>query len=698
MDDMSYKYAVINDRPVAYYQLSLKPTYSTMIQSFVDYDSLVNQIDFYNSEFPVTTHSDEINGYSTIQSGPSNTISNNIVPIVSRRNDDVSVNSCKVTNLSEITVQNNYNFFKKFYESQTIGIEFWVLLKKSSKEKITFFKSVNENDGNVTICEIYAIADMIYFSINGKVYNKTDELYSDISYTTKKQIFSWDQKLNIFASYKEKVIKLYVNSLSDEQVTMDNNFIFSYESSHPFTIGPAPTDNNFIISDLALYNRPLYSNDIQKHLDWADKDSDPSYSVKHGSGYNFNIKNQKGMFAFQKTLSLKSEYDIGFYSGLISSSTGLTIPQNVLGGEGYGSWIYEFPISNYVNYAGIDISWDTAAIQEKIANTRKVIVSASFDDGASFYKIENNKSVPFFLSTISSIDTAKLKIKVEIYSPDVSLSIQPRLDNLSIGIYNNIEILADSGGFSLLPYGNSTYMIKKSENEFLSRFKNFGISFASQDTVEYNIPDGGPTYFNLLHAVQNYEGYYVTSNSYQSNDIPVTSYGGPAGSAKISSINNTSYQSIEFWFKWNGSGSGILNVSDKNIYIDDFGILQNSLRPGDKIYLNGIDVTNTLNEIIVGDSYHILITYSSTQSDIIYLNSGDPQIGDIAPCDAIYGYIAIYPLAFSSIDVKKRYLSYVTTTNAIAHPAGNLIGTIKEYLGTENMINAGVSVVYNDSF
>jgi hypothetical protein len=647
---MSYKNAILNSRPLAYYPFTLKPTYSTLLADFNTYQDYLQTIATYQDVIPANSFTDLVNGYATTEVGTVDSQIIDVAPLTSRRNDDLTVGACRIYDGTKIKISNNYNFFVKGYEQISAGIEAWVLLNQSPVEKTTLF-SVTDTSSNV-LAEVYAISDILYFTVKGRLYNKSTDSYSDTTYITKKQILNWNSKVHIFAVYSEKTIKICVNGIYDESISIDSNFEFYSDSEVDIVVGPASSGNYYTISDVALYSRNLSLNEIRNHMFWSNVDSGPDNFAKQGSSYYIDVKTNNGMFSAKRNFVVKSDYDLGYYNGLISDGTGLTLQTTDTSQEGYGYWLYNFPIVNNSGAAGIDISWDTGSLESSTANSRYIVVSTSYDNGLTFNEVGNNKKVPYFISSSAT----SLFIKVEIYSPDTSFSVQPRIDNLFVGIYNSIQIIGDSGGFAISPTEGNTYMIRKNTNGFLYRSKNFGINFSNQDPNSNN------------------------------------------GVAKIYSENNTPYHALEFWFKYNGQGGMIVDsgLADPfgDLYIDQStGHLKTTFFTG-TLFINGQDKTGGDIPLTVGESYHIIVSYSTQLTDSIYINGA--KSGWLTPCDAVYGYFSVYPNQVNLSQAQNRYLSYLTTINQVVNDGVTGMGSLSEYSGTVSMFNSGNPIVFND--
>jgi hypothetical protein len=382
-----------------------------------------------------------------------------------------------------------------------------------------------------------------------------------------------------------------------------------------------------------------------------------------GSAYHFNITEKDEMIHLKKKFTKPSDYNLGTYSNIVADGSGLTIIKTTEQQSQYGVWQYNFPIVQYINFAGINISWDSASTEYSPSLTSSYIkVSASYDAGNTWHQVKNNNTVPYFLSSASSASSAQLLVKVEINSFNSSKPIQPRIDNLNVTIYKNLNVPADSGGFILSPTLNSTYIVRQNSESILSREKNFGINFINQNDD--------------------------TSNP---------------GTAVISSSNNTLYQTIEFWFKYKSSNdlnfAAVLDtniINDTDLYINpSTNLLISNLGQNATLYVNGIKHTNGTCTIIAGEIYHIVVAYQQPSSNNIYINGSHDGLK--TPPKAMYGFITLFPQKLSDKEIQNRYLAYLTTTSKIVYDSTTSLGSVLEYFGNDSTsINGGLAVIANE--
>jgi hypothetical protein len=657
---MSYKNKVLSDRPIGYWQLN-NITQNLSI-SYNDPHIYYNGSIAYNGDSQDYVISDKIyNDNPIFVNFSSQPTIENIAPLTTFDSNESYFNACRIDNSSSLIIRNVYNSLYKGYEEKAFGIEFWLLVPENYDSNLNILTIENEN----TTAKIYVNNDIIYFNVNGSthttslsknpdtgVITQSESTSSVIEYSSKKQVRSWDTKMHIFALYRNKTISIYVNGLIDETINLPENFEFISPKSDELKIkiGPAGNNKNFTISDVAVYDRSLSINEIRSHLFWASRDSDPlNFSYQTNTSHFLNNSNS-GRIVSQRSFNYPGEYTAGYFDGLISNNTGLTIAKTDVAGSLVGTWTYNHPISYYTDFAGICISWDSATNDNQSANDKYVNVSISYDGGSNYYKIINGKTVPYFLNTVSDIYSANILIKVEIYSADTSLTYQPRIDNLDIKLYSSLDIVSDSGNFSLSPATSIPYMIRSNDNSFISRTKKLGFNFEKQTD------DGVPG--SLLGTV----------------------------------LNNSTYKCIEFWFVYNGSGSAVIdtNQGDVDLYVDTNNNTLVSNISGGILYVNSVDKTSSPVTLINGEPYHIMLVYPSDISNDFLLNKTADD--SIDPCSATYGYVTLFHDTLSSTDIENRYISYLTSKVAQLYDGDTSFGSVLEYAGTSSQVNSGKPV------
>lgn len=651
---MSYKQAVLRDDPISYWPLSgisTVNTYATLLSRYATYAEWAEAEANYGLEVGSAVLEDvaPINNHASFSLG--SPLFTDVLPLVTKDFTDSYISSCKIFDTSEIMVDNNLNTYKMFYkgtENKTFSIEFVVSFDDNWKDSVNLFNA--KSIGLIDILNIYKQGDTIYLSVNG-----IDSITGDpITHTTKKQVKKLDEKLHIFAVYSNKNIFLYVNGVCDENVEFKDKFIFEETTPEDiyWIMGPAPSGKAFTVSDLAVYDKELTLSEIDYHMSWMNKDNKPEEYAQQGDAYMLDIRRKESMYSVKKELRSIADYNAGShyltYASSQNGKTGITLTQTDTAATALGIWYYNVPIHSYDNFVGADISWDTASPESVVSGSEYVKVSASYDGGTTYYEVQNNRVVPYFLQEAIDADTSNLLIKAELYSPDTSLEIQPRIDNLSIYLYKNIDVIADAGGFYMTP-DSGTYTFSKDEVNIISRSRNLGITFVAQTTA----------------------------------DDP--------GIAKILSNNSTPYKSVEFWFRTNETDGALYDsgTGSPHLYLQG-GVLKKNLPTGGKVYINGIDVTSTDYTIMTDQAYHCFITYSTARSSSIYINGS--YNGSKTPLDASYGYIVIYSTEESAAQIADRYLTYLTSLTSSVND-GTSFGSIVELGSATTSINGGLPVI-----
>jgi hypothetical protein len=667
---MSYKQAVLRDNPLGFWLLdgpSTLRTYGTLLLEYATYQEYLDNEQTYLQELnsmylqDVSAYQNNYNS-STGFGGNSAAYTlgspnfQDVMTLITHANYDSQNNGCRITDNIGVDILNIYKGFEAGYEKKNFGIEFWALIQSPPTVD---FPLVSLKSGSNNRMRIYINGDSIYFQVY---------FSNGTSSTTKKQILSWDRPFHVFAIAKDDSVKIYVNALSDETVSFTSSLSYYTDPGNPtnnqslsyydsidhsrFCIGPAASGKHFTVNGLALYDYELSVNQMKGHMFWAHRDSDPINYSKQTNASNFLFDRNVGQLIFSKKLSSSPAYNTGVFSNVITDKSGITLAQTTTSQAGVGTWEYTFTAASYTDFANINLAWDSGSSQDSTVSSKYVKVEVSYDLGATFYQVTNGKNFPYFMSLYSSAIGVMVLIKVTLFSQDTSLSNQPRLDNLAINLYADISEVSDSGLFKISPTTSSTYIIKTDDTNILSRSSNLGIRFSAQDP------------------------------------------GGTPGSAVISSIAGSSYESIEFWFQYNGTGGAVLDIGSTtpDLYVDSNNVL-NKGYPTGYLYVNGVDRSSSPATLVNGEIYHVVVVYSGLQSHDILINGS--YNNSYSPSDAGYGYITIYPSQLSSSQVQTRYLSFISVTTGIARDSVTSLGSIMEYSGSPTNINDGQPIGFH---
>ena len=650
---MSYKQAVLKDNPLSFWPLDgniSSRNYSFLTLTYPTYQAYLSAEANYAQE--LLTQIQDASNYGNHGAVISGTLSfQDVAPLISHSTTDTNFNGCFINSSIGFSIANNYGtnfsaggFFQKGYEQKTFAMEFWLLMPGALNLTCNI---INLQAGANNRMQVYTNNDFIYFTVY---------FSNGLSLTTKKQVYSWDQPIHVFVSVKDRKINVSVNGITDEYVSIPDSYTFYSDSTSTFNIGPASNTSYFTINGLAFYDRVLSLNEIKNHMVWAHKDSNPiSYSNQTNVSH-FSFDNNDGQLIFSKQFNSNNLYSQGIFSNIITDKTGITLPQTSSSNSIVGTWTYNLSVGSYSNFTGIEISWDSGSYTNMSATSLIVnsyaTVSISYDNGLTYYNVVNGKTFPYFISNYGSAFAGQCLIKVTLYSTDTSSGPQPRIDNLSINVYTSINKVSDSGLFQISPASSTTYMIKKDSANILSRSRNLGLRFSTQD------PGSKPGY------------------------------------AIISPVSSTSYQTIEFWMEYDGSGLAIMDTDvagTADLWISS-NVIQNSVS-GSTLYVNGINRNSAPITLTNGEIYHVVLVYPTSKSTSILINGS--YDGTKTPSEATYGYISIYPGTLTLSQVQSRYLSFVAVNTSIAFDSVTSVGSVLEYSGTFSQINNGQPITFH---
>jgi hypothetical protein len=318
---MSYRQRVLNDSPVGFWEINSVAalTYSDNVITYNDINTS------YNDPNEKYINDTSTNANSALQLGGSFVALQDVLPLVTNSSYDGQLSGAKFTSFSTLSISNPVNKYKMFYngtESLSFSMEFWLSFDQNPAVTNNIITIKNSTG---TVGQVYVNNDKIYFTIYGQ--NKASA--SALQYTTFKQVKSWDSQNHILVSYNNNQIKVSVNSMGSDTMTLSNNFVFStpYSSSSTirYELGPSPTTNNFVLNDLAFYDYVLSDNLIKSHMVWGTTDSSPQNYIKKTDGYLIDIKETENMFAFKRDFSDSRNYNEGLIDNLVIDRDGLTL-------------------------------------------------------------------------------------------------------------------------------------------------------------------------------------------------------------------------------------------------------------------------------------------------------------------------------------------------------------------------------------
>lgn len=462
------------------------------------------------------------------------------------------------------------------------------------------------------------------------------------------------------AQSTDKKLTLYYHAIS-------NTYPYAYTENIIAQIPTAATSSG-------TYNigMSVNSNNIMLYMSSIGSISNtsyPSYSYKNLNLYFGNEYSSATTLPLSGSLdniSLLTYYQDPSTYSLYGQKDNFTLTfNNTLAISQKGTWKYTVPSAYLNKVKGTKISWDSATSDNSVLSTStNVICETSIDGGFTWTQVTNSYPAIQFPDSSSS-QTTDILVRFTLSSSDSSIVYQPRLDNVLISCYKNLDIFSEGGGFVLTPRGGSyigdTYAIKSNNFNILSRSKNFGIKL-NQTSGKNSIATISPA------------------------------------------IPGSNFQTAEFWFRYDSLSTfttqTILDTlgMNYNLYFDANG---NCRFTGfSNVYINGIELLNgNIRVLKQGESYHFVCVYPSSVFSTVYLG-GDVNLSNFSY--GTYGYVSLYPNALSQVNAQNRYLSFLSSTISKVNPAttltqaSNLIGFLQEYAGSSTSLSGNAAILsYN---
>jgi hypothetical protein len=446
---MSYKQAVLRDNPIAFWPLNGTSSIRTYANILLEYATYQNWLDSelnYGSN-PITFTLQDISSggnHAAYTLGSPNFL--DILPLATLSNYDTQTAGCKIDTNSSIGITNLPQYYNMFYtgtENLSFGIEFWLAFDETPSSDNILFECKYLNDSFI---KIYVNNDKIFFTISGK-----DKITNNaISYTTYKQVYSWDSQMHIFAYYSNGAINISVNASSGYSTQVKNNFIFSYPKSYSrqffYHVGSAEATNAFIINDLAFYDYVLSDNAIRSHMIWGTHNASPQNYVQQTEGFSFDIKESENMYVYKKDFSNPSSYKQGGLNNLIIDGKGLTLQT----------------IPNLLQI-GTDLS--TSSGHLTVSNTS----SAKFSNFSKYFSL-NKMSILGQINWVSNTGNSPATIlSIEGINNDEWFYLAQDSSNKLTLYYHSVSTTS--------PYDSSSTILAQLSSQNTAGTYNFGISF-----------------------------------------------------------------------------------------------------------------------------------------------------------------------------------------------------------------------------
>lgn len=544
---MSYKYAVLQDKPTSFYLLEevrsgSLGSYDELKTRFATYQDLKDNGVSYSalSGLPIYDYSgNSYDGYAI------NASNSELMPLIAG-----GIRGTKV--LSDTTIKFNVpGIANSYYSDNSFSIEAWVLLPAFS------------------ISEVPIVGDPInsigLFYKNGNIIFKVGSSSAQYKVSNSEAVY-------IVGEFSTNKISLYVNGVLVNSLPLDK-YKFNNESVN-FQSGPSA--NNFIIDCVAFYKFNLSDSQISKHYKSGTKEIKYSQIVSNDGGYLFSM-NTSAM----KPVMKYSYPKIKSWKNFINEDIKLSVDDAYLYFDSSLSGNFTFTdsimIPETLGITTSQIYWES--------DTDGISVRASID-GTVWSECINGEPLPFFNKNENQIGS-RLYLQVEMSSSDTSKYL-PILRSINIDFFNNKDFYCDNFGYYIssdydysLPSFNST-ILSYNKNNGLKMYDGHGFTINSDlstRTIELVFtPDGGE---NVLFS--------APSKIYEWNSSGVINKTG-VSSVYVNGIDRTSATNISEFFSIGFPHYVVITLSTPAESSLKFNQNQNDTKSGGKNMYNNLSI------------------------------------------------------------------------------------------------------------
>jgi hypothetical protein len=547
---MSYKYAVLQDKPTSFYLLEevrsgSLGSYDELKTRFATYQDLKDNGVSYSalSGLPIYDYSgNSYDGYAI------NASSSELMPLIAG-----GIRGTKV--LSDTTIKFNVpGMANSYYSDNSFTVEAWVLLPE--------FRS----------SEISIVADPLN-SIG--IFYKNGNLIFKVGSNSAQYKVSNTEAIYVVGKFSTNSISLYINGVLVNSSSLDK-YKFNNESVN-FQSGPSTS--NFIIDCVAFYKFNLSDSQILKHYKSGTKEIKYSQIVSNDGGYLFsmNTSSMKPVmrYSYPKTKSWKN---------FINEDIKISVDDAYLYFDSSLNGSFTFTdsimIPETLGITTSQIYWDS--------DTDGISVRVSID-GTTWSECVNGEPLPFFNKNENEI-SPQLYLQVEMSSSDTSKYL-PILRSINIDFFNNKDFYCDNFGYYIssqydysLPSNNST-ILSYNKNNGLKMYNGHGFTINSDlstRTIELVFtPDGGE---NVLFS--------APSKIYEWNNSGVINKTG-VSSVYVNGINRTSATNISEFFSIGFPHYVVITLSTAAESGLKFNQNQNDTKSGGKNMYNNLSIYPT---------------------------------------------------------------------------------------------------------
>jgi len=432
---MSYKYAVLKDKPIAFYRLdevassdvssydilrTFFPTYQHLKDSGISYAAI--------SGLPVYDFSGNFNdGFAT------NASNKKVMPLISGGERGTQV-------LPETKIYYPVSgIASSIYPDNVFSIEAWVLINDFTSSRVNLVSDPVNNIG------LFYENGNIVFSVQGQ----------EISYT-----YSQSEVMYVVATFSPGNIALYINSELKDVLNLDS-FKFTNDSVS-FLSGSSSVE--FFIDAIAFYKSELTQKQIATHYNYGIKNTNIASIVYPDGGYLFSMNSSKIRPAFQYSYPKAKRWsDVANENILISPDQSYLYFEKTNTQQSK-----QFTFTDYIvvpNYLGITTSqiyWD--------GDVKGISVQVSLDNQI-WTECINGESIPYFNKNDNDFQDV-LFIKVTMSTSD-SRKFLPILKSIELVFFEDQSFYGDNSSYKII--SNYDYCMPKENSRALSFNKNNGL-------------------------------------------------------------------------------------------------------------------------------------------------------------------------------------------------------------------------------
>lgn len=460
---MSYKYAVLKDKPIAFYRLdevasgntssydilkNIYPTYQDLKDNGISYSAL--------SGLPIYDFSGNFNdGFAT------NASAKKVMPLFSGGERGTQV-------LSETAIYYPVKgIASNLHPDNVFSIEAWVLINDFTSSRVNIVADPTNNIG-------------IFYENGNIVFAVQDQ---EVSYT-----YAQSEAMHIVATFSSGNIALYINSELKNILNLDS---FKFNNDDILFLSGL-SDIEFFIDGVAFYKSELTQKQIFNHYAYGIKNTNIASIVYPDGGYLFSMNSSRIKPSFKYSYPIAKRW-----SDLANENISISSDQSYLYFEKTETQqSKEFIFTDYIvvpNYLGITTSqiyWD--------GDVKGISVKVSLDN-QTWTECINGSSIPYFNKNDDQFQNV-LFIKVTMSTTD-SRKFLPILKSIDLVFFEDQSFYSDNSSFKII--SDYEYCLPKENSRLLSFNKNNGLFMFNDGGfgIEHNIniqavemlftPDGG---------------------------------------------------------------------------------------------------------------------------------------------------------------------------------------------------------------